>query len=107
MNPLARILGINYRTTILGIGVIFAAVGRVVIAYQARDFVSLADDGQLIAETVATLLAGLGLFIAKDANVTGVGTLAKTVTGDGIVKNTEGEVVARQPQAPPTPKEQL
>jgi len=103
MNPLAKILGINYRTTILGIGVVFAAVGRIALAYRARDFNSLANDGQLIAETVAGILAGLGLFIAKDANVTGAGTLAKTVGGDGTVKNTEGEVVSRQPQAPPEP----
>ena len=103
MNPLARILGVNYRTTILGIGVIFAAVGRIGLAYRARDFTALANDGQLIAETVAGILAGLGLLIAKDANVTGAGTLAKTVEGDGTVKNIEGEVVAKQPTSPPIP----
>lgn len=103
MNPLARILGINYRTTILGIGVIFAAVGRLVVAYRSRDFTALANDGQLIAETVAALLTGIGVILAKDANVTGAGTLAKTVEGDGTVKNIEGEVVSRQPAAPPEP----
>lgn len=103
MDLLARILGVNYRTTILGIGVIFAAVGRIMLAYRARDFTSLANDGQLISETIAGILAGLGLFIAKDATVTGAGTLAKTVASDGTVKNIEGEVVAQQPQAPPPP----
>jgi hypothetical protein len=101
MNPLARILGVNWRTTILGVGVIFAAVGRIGIAYRTRDFEVMANDGQLIAETTAQILGGLGLLIAKDANVTGAGTLAKTVESDGTVKNAEGEVIARQPQAPP------
>lgn len=103
MNPLAKILGINYRTTILGIGVIVAATSRIAIAYRTRDFEALANDGQLIAETVAALLAGFGLFIAKDSTVTGAGTLAKTVEGDGTVKNVDGEVVTIQPQAPPVP----
>lgn len=103
MNPLAHILGINYRTTILGIGVIFAAVGRVMLAWRTRDFVALANDGQLIAETVAGILAGVGLFIAKDANVTGVGTKAKTVDSSGTVTNVAGDVVGHQPADPPPP----
>jgi len=105
MNPLARILGVNWRTTILGVGAIVAAVGRIGIAYRTRDFEAMANDGQLIAETLGLLLTGFGLFIAKDANVTGVGTLAKTVEGDGTVKNVEGEVVSQQPQSPPPIKE--
>lgn len=96
MNILARILGVNYRTTILGIGIIFAAVGRMALAYRTRDFESLANDGQLIAETIGALLAGLGLFIAKDSSVTGVGTDAKTLTGDGVIKNVDGDTVGRQ-----------
>lgn len=104
MNPLSKLLGINYRTTILGVGVIFAAAGRVMLAYRTRDFESLANDGQLIAETVATILAGLGLFIAKDSNVTGVGTQAKTVGSDGTVVNVAGTVVGQQPATPPAPK---
>lgn len=104
MNPLSKLLGINWRTTILGVGVIFAAVGRIMLAYRARDFESLANDGQLIAETIAAILAGLGLFIAKDASVTGVGTQAKTVESDGTVVNVQGTVVGQQPPAPPAPK---
>jgi hypothetical protein len=98
-----RLLGINWRTTILGIGVIFAAVGRVGLAYRTRDFVSLANDGQLIAETVAAILAGMGLFIAKDSSVTGAGSQAKTVEADGTVTNIAGTVVGQQPSAPPSP----
>lgn len=104
MNPLSKILGINWRTTILGAGVIFAAVGRVGLAYKARDFESLANDGQLIAETIAAILAGLGLFIAKDSSVTGAGTQAKTVESDGTVVNVQGTVVGQQPATPPAPK---
>ena len=104
MNPLIKILGINWRTTILGVGVIFAAVGRIGLAYRARDFESLANDGQLIAETVAALLAGLGLFIAKDSSVTGAGTQAKTVESDGTLVNVAGTVVGQQPLLPPSPK---
>jgi hypothetical protein len=99
MNVLAKMLGINYRTTVLGIGVIFAAAGRVVIAYRAKDFESLANDGQLIAETITALLAGVGLFIAKDSAVTGVGSQAKSVDSEGVLKNAEGKEVAHQPPA--------
>jgi uncharacterized membrane-anchored protein len=98
---LTKIFGINYRTSILAVGVIVAAAGRVVLAYKAKDFTALANDGQLIMETAAALLAGLGLFIAKDAKVTGVGSQAKSVDSTGVVKNIEGDVVARQSVVPP------
>lgn len=103
MEILNRILGINYRTTILGIGVIVAAIGRVTLAYKARDFTSLANDGQLIAETVTALLAGLGLLIAKDSSVTGVGAQAKAVDSKGTLTNVEGEEVGKQSAMPPQP----
>lgn len=92
-----KVFGVNYRTTILGIGVIFAALGRVAMAWRVKDFTALAEDGQLIMETLAALLAGLGLFIAKDSNVIGAGSQAKTVDSSGAVKNAEGEVVGTQP----------
>lgn len=104
MDALNKILGINYRTTILGIGVIVAAVGRLVLAYKAKDFTSLANDGQLIAETVAALLAGLGLFVAKDSSVTGTGSQAKSVDSAGTITNVEGQAVGHQPTLPPQPK---
>jgi hypothetical protein len=94
---LARMLGINYRTTILGIGAISAAIGRIIVAYRTRDFVAIANDGQFIAETAGMILAGLGLFIAKDANVTGAGSKAKVVDGAGTVTDIKGKVVGEQP----------
>jgi hypothetical protein len=102
MDALTKILGINYRTTILGIGVIVAAVGRILIAWRTKDFTAIAEDGQLVAETVAAILAGLGLFIAKDSTVTGVGVLAKTVDSAGTLTNIDGAVVGQQPPAPPS-----
>lgn len=102
MNELLnRIFGINYRTSIAGVGVIVAAVSRVALAWKAQDFAALANDGQLIVETVAALLAGLGLFIAKDSSVTGAGTQAKSVDSAGIVTNVAGTEIGQQPLAPP------
>lgn len=95
-NWLTHILGINFKTTILGIGVIFAAVGRVLIAYRSKDFVGLANDGQLIMETIAALLAGFGLVKAKDQNVTGTGTGARSIDSTGVITNREGTVVGQQ-----------
>lgn len=103
MNSLNRIFGINWRTTILGVGVIVAAVGRIILAFRSKnyDFIALAEDGQLIMTTLAALLAGVGLFIAKDSAVTGTGTQAKAVDSAGMVTNVEGTVIARQPATPP------
>jgi hypothetical protein len=101
MEALNKIFGINYGTTILGIGVIFAAVGRVGVAWKSKDFTALANDGQLIMETLAGLLTGVGLLVAKDRNVTGAGTQAKAIDSAGHVTNVEGEVLGRQPAAPP------
>lgn len=98
---LNRLLGINWRTTILGIGVIVAAIGRITLAFRSKnyDFVVLADDGQLIMTTLVGLFAGVGLFIAKDSSVTGAGPTAKAVDSSGVVTNVEGERVAKQPSA--------
>lgn len=99
MDILNRIFGINYRTSILGIGVIVAAGGRVLMAFRSKnyDFPALAEDGQLIMNTAAALLAGWGLLIAKDNSVTGVGGSAKVIDSAGTVTNVAGVVVGHQP----------
>jgi hypothetical protein len=104
MEPLlTKIFSINYVTTILGLGVIFGSVGRVGLAWKAKDFTALANDGQLIMSTIAGILTGAGLIAAKDRNVTGVGTQAKSVDSEGALKNVEGEVVGKQSAVPPLP----
>lgn len=103
MNALNKIFGINWRTTILGIGVVVAAVGRISLAFRSKnyDFVALASDGQLIMTTLAGLLAGVGLFIAKDSSVSGVGTQAVSVDSAGQVTNVVGAPVGQQSAIPP------
>lgn len=95
---LNKMLGINYRTTILGVGVIVAAVGRFVLAYRSKnyDFTALAEDGQLVMTTLAGILAGFGLTKAKDQNVSGAGSKAVSVNSSGVITDTEGKVVAHQ-----------
>lgn len=99
MTSLNSIFGINYRTTIIGIGVIVAAGGRIAMAFRTKqyDFVALAEDGQLIMTTLSMVLGGLGLLITKDSSVTGVGSTAKAVDSAGVVTNAEGAKVGKQP----------
>lgn len=103
---LSKIFGINYRTTILGIGVIAGAAGRIALAFRSKqyDFVALAEDGQLIMTTAGAVLAGLGLVFGKSANVVGAGTQAKAIDSTGTVTNVEGSVVGQQAALPPQPK---
>lgn len=100
MDALNKIFGINYGTTILGIGVIFAAVGRVAVAWRTKDFTALATDGQLIMTTAASILTGLGLLVAKDRNVSGAGNKSVSVDSDGVVTNTEGKEIATLTSTP-------
>lgn len=91
-----KLLGINWKTTLAGITAIVAACGRIAIAYRTKDFEALLTDGQLVMETVIALILGLGLLKAKDQNVTGTGTAAKSVDSAGTMTNREGEVVGQQ-----------
>lgn len=103
---LTKVFTINYRSTILGIGVIAAAIGRISLAFRTKhfDFIALAEDGQLIMTTVGLVLSGLALMQTKDARVTGTGTQAKTVDDSGVVTNVQGDPVGKQPADPPAPK---
>lgn len=91
-----KLLGINWKTTLAGISAIIAAVGRIAIAYKSRDFAAILQDGQLIIETITMIILGLGLLKAKDQNVTGTGTAAKSVDSTGEITNREGEVIGQQ-----------
>lgn len=94
---LDKLLGINWKTTLAGIGAIVLAIGRIGIAYRTKDIEAIVTDGQLIIETLSLIVVGLGLAKAKDQNVTGTGVTAKAVDDQGIVTNREGTVVGQQP----------
>lgn len=77
------ILGLNWKTTLAGLSVIVAAIGRIALAYKTKDFGAILTDGQLVLSTVISIIAGLGLIKAKDQNVTGAGPAAVNVdTGE-------------------------
>jgi hypothetical protein len=56
----------NRNTTIAGIGAILVAVGAALKAFFDGDAATTVD----IATTLAAILAGVGLIMAKDANKT-------------------------------------
>lgn len=91
-----KLLGLNWGTTLTGITLIIAAIGRIAIAYKTRDFAAIFADTKLIMETVVALIAAFGFLKAKDASVTGVGAAAKTVDSAGTVTNVSGDVVGQQ-----------
>lgn len=84
---LKALLGINWKTTLAGVTAIIAAFGRIAVAWRTRDFSAIFTDGQLIVETIGMIVLGLGLLKAKDQNVTGAGTAAKTIHSDGTVEH--------------------
>lgn len=97
---ITKLLGINWKTTLAGVTVIVAAIGRIGVAYKTKDFQAIFTDGQLILETVGMLIAGFGLLKAKDENVIGTGATAKAVDSSGTITNRDGEVVGIQPVKP-------
>lgn len=101
MSILKWLLGLNWRTGLAGWTVILAAIGRIGLAWKARDFNAIMEDGQLILTTVLAIATGLGLIKAKDQNVTGTGTAAKTLdASSGTLTNREGAVVGKQSVTP-------
>lgn len=97
---LNKLLGLNWKTTLAGIAVIVAALGRIALAYKTKDFGAIFTDGQLVLSTLVGIIAGLGLIKAKDQNVTGTGATAKALNSSGTLTNREGEVVGKQPVVP-------
>lgn len=93
MSWINKLLGINWRSTLGGITLIVAAVGRIVLAYKTRDFEAIFADSKLVMETIIALIAGLTLTQVKDQNVTGAGPIAVTVAADGGATDREGEDV--------------
>lgn len=91
-----RLLGINWKTTITGIGTLITVLGVILNAWRSKDFSTIFTQSQTLIPIVTGLLIGLGLISAKDGNVTGVGDKAKAVDGAGTVTNVEGKVVGQQ-----------
>lgn len=105
MSPwLIKLLGINWGTTLAGLSLIAAAVGRIGVAWKAKDFQAVFTDAQFVLSELAIILTAFGLIAAKDRNVTGAGTQAKAVdTSTGKVVNVEGQPLGKQSPVPPAP----
>src|SRR5436190_20654292 len=103
---LNKILRINYRTTAAAIIAIAGLAANVEVAWKARNFLAVVDNAQMIMLNLSLIAGAVGFLNAKDANVTGAGTQAKTVDSSGTVTNVEGKELGQQPMIPPQPKMQ-
>lgn len=99
-----KLLGVNWRTTFAAIVAIIGLAINIQVAWKAKDIRAVANNAEMIMLNlglIATALTGLN---AKDANVTGAGTQAKTVDSTGAVTNVDGAALGNQPMIPPQPK---
>lgn len=96
---LKKLMGINYKTTMTGIAALMAVLGVILNAWRTKDFQTIFTQGQTVIPIVMGILTALGMFSAKDANVTGAGASAKAVDSSGTVTNTAGDVVGQQKPA--------
>jgi uncharacterized membrane protein len=87
------LLGINWKTTLAGITMIIAVVGKILLAYRTKDFATIFSNGQEMIVDVTLLLGALGLIKAKDGSTTGVGANAVSVDSSGTGTNVAGQVV--------------
>ena len=96
---LTKLLGVNWRTTIAGIGSLVTVVGVIVNAWRTKDFGTIFTQAQTLVPIVIGILTGLGLLAAKDSSVVGAGSQAAVVQSDGTKVNAAGETVGVQPPA--------
>lgn len=96
-NWLIKILGINFKTTLAGITALMAVGAALIAAWKAKDFKAVFDNLPTLFTTLAVVLTALGLIKAKDQNVTGTGTGARSVSSEGEITNREGKLVGLQP----------
>jgi len=81
MGPMfRRLLGINWKTTMAGIAVLAAVVGKLIAALKAKDFATVFTSGQELIPDITAVLVAVGLFNAKDNDTTGAGDAAKKVS---------------------------
>lgn len=74
-----NILGINYRTTLMGLLALIAVVGKLVVAFKTKDLDSIGPLLNELLPIIAGLLLAIGLTKAKDQSVTGAGPTARDV----------------------------
>jgi hypothetical protein len=101
---LKKLLGINWKTTLPGILVIFGVIAKILAAWRTKDIATLLTSTQELIPDLIAVLAGIGLITAKASDVTGAGTQAKAVDSTGEVTNIEGQKVGQQSSIPPQPK---
>lgn len=93
---LIKLLGINFKTTLAGITALLAVGAAIIAAWKSKDFKAIFNNLPTLFTTLAVVLTALGLIKAKDQNVTGTGSGARSVSSEGEVTNREGELVGQQ-----------
>lgn len=92
-----KLLGINFKTTLAGITSLMAIGAAMIAAWRAKDFQAIFDNLPLFFTALGVVITALGLIKAKDQNVTGTGSGAKSVDSSGTMTNREGDVIGKQP----------
>lgn len=96
---LKKLLGINWKTTLPGILVIFGLITKIGAALRTKDFGTVFTSAQELIPDVIALLMGIGLIAAKASDVTGVGTQAAKVTETGKLVTADDKIIGTQPSA--------
>lgn len=71
-----QIAGVNWKTTIAGIGVLVALVSKILLELRTKDFSSLITSVNELVPDISAVLIAIGLLSAKDNNTTGAGDSA-------------------------------
>jgi hypothetical protein len=84
---LIKLVGFNWKTTLLGLAAISSVVGKILLAWRTKDIVAVFSNGQDLMLDVGIVLGGIGLIKAKDANTVGAGVSAAKVHDDGSISS--------------------
>lgn len=98
---LIKLLGINWKTTVAAITSLGAIGAAIIAAWTAKDFQAIFDNLPLFFTALAVVVTNIGLWQAKDKNVTGVQKQAVSVDSTGAATNVKGEPVGKQSTVPP------
>lgn len=72
-----RLLGVNWKTTIMGVGSLITALGVILNSWRTKDVSAIFSQAQTLLPIITLILTGLGFLNAKDNNTTGAGEKAK------------------------------